>query len=84
MPKYTFENTETGEVAVYDMKIAELDPFKAAHPELRRVFERYPIYIDSRKLMGGFVTDSLFNSRLKEIHKNNYGSQMNVGNIGEV
>lgn len=37
MPRYTFENTETGEVTEHEMRIAELDKFKEDHPELQQL-----------------------------------------------
>ena len=42
MPRYTFENTKTGNIFDEEMKIAELDPFKEANPHLIQVLGGQP------------------------------------------
>jgi hypothetical protein len=37
MPVYTFENINTGDEIVVEMKISELDDFKASNPDLRQL-----------------------------------------------
>ena len=38
MPQYDFKNTETGEVKVWTLKIAEYDQWKNDNPEWERYF----------------------------------------------
>lgn len=70
MPKYTFENTETGEQFEEWMKIAELDEYKASNPHLKQVITGAPSLGDSMRL-GIRKTDDSFNSLLKHIKKGN-------------
>jgi hypothetical protein len=37
MPTYSFKNKETGDIADVKMPMAELDAFKARHPEVEQV-----------------------------------------------
>lgn len=80
MPLYTFENTETGEVADYTIKMANLHQFKADHPELRQVYDAQSSGKLVTSIMGGQGTkpDAGFREVLKKIKKGNPRSRVNT------
>jgi hypothetical protein len=66
MPTYTFKNLQTGEVTEHIMKIAELDQFKADHPELERYICDAPSFGDPVRL-GLIKPDAGFKEVLQKI-----------------
>lgn len=83
LPRYTFLDSNTNEYFEVEMKISEYEEYVKSNPHLIR--EYCPMtFVERRKLMGGFKTDNVFSERLKQIHKNHYGSKMNIGNIVEL
>mgnify|MGYP001033134080 CR=1 FL=1 len=70
MPFYTFRNEDTGEVQELQMKISELDDFKAANPNMKQLITGAPSIGDPHR-MGVSKTPDSFNSLLKHIKKGN-------------
>ena len=60
MPVYAFKNKSTGEVTEHKMRVAELDGFTKAHPELERFFSAETCNIQFKIESGG--------SRLKSMN----------------
>lgn len=75
MPRYNFENINTGEELEVEMKIAELDEFKKNNPELRQVLNKMnmgdPVKLGITKPPSEFQRDVI-----GKIHKNTPGSQI--------
>lgn len=73
MPTYEFRNKETGEVTEHIMRIAELDAFKEANPQLERFISQAPAFA------GDHITikkDTGFKEVLQRIHEKTPGSQL--------
>lgn len=66
MPTYNFRNIETGEETEVIMRIAELDNYKANHPELQQILKSPPKIVSD---IGGVLskTDGGWNDTLKRI-----------------
>jgi hypothetical protein len=75
MPKYTFENTETGEITEVSMRISEREKFIQDNPQLKQVFLSAP----------NITADPLSNNKhrrgfqevLNKIHQRSPGSTLN-------
>jgi hypothetical protein len=75
MPTYNFRNKETGELTEVVMKIAELDNYRAANPQLETIISSPmicdPVRVGARKM------DTGFKEVLQRIHEKTPGSQLN-------
>jgi hypothetical protein len=74
MPTYSFKNINTGEEIEVSMKIADLDAYKEAHPELKQFISRPPSIGDSVRL-GLKKPDSGFRDVLKNVKSHHPGSR---------
>jgi hypothetical protein len=77
MPSYDFYDADAGEYVTLTMKIAELDEFKAAHPNMRQQLSRVNVCDPTRV---GVTTkpDSGFRDLLKDIKGKHYGSEIDT------
>ena len=75
MPTYVFRNKDTGEVTEKIMKIAELDPYREANPNLETIIHA-PMICDPVRV-GARKTDSGFKEVLQKIHEKTPGSELN-------
>lgn len=77
MPVYDFKNKETGEIVTHVMKVSEYDEFKKNNPHLERHITGAPGCSDPVRL--GLVKPADgFKDLLKQIKKNNIGSDINT------
>ncbi len=81
MPIYSFENKKTNKEYDLEMKIAEVEPYLKANPDVQQIFTKMPGFASSWNLSGtsGKAVDRKkgFNEVLKKIHKNTPGSKLN-------
>jgi hypothetical protein len=83
LPNYNFENRKTGKVKIVTMKMAELDDYRKAHPELEQVMG--PLNLSYRITNGGLKNDNTFKNRMKFLKKGSgKGSTIDPGNISEI
>lgn len=68
MPSYVFKNVETGEVSEIEMRISELDQFKADNPNLQTVIGKTSLH--SGQGLTGKKPDPAFRDLLKNMKKN--------------
>lgn len=83
MPVYTFENRNTQKHQTIEMKIAELDVFLKAHPELQQIFLTFPGMV-SPYSVGRLKTDSKFRDRMNLIKTEMPGNKVRTDNLTEV
>jgi hypothetical protein len=62
------------------MTIAERDEFVKDNPQYRQIITNFNMVHD----VGGIKTDNGWKSLLNRIKKNNHGSTINSGNLGEI
>ena len=74
MPTYNFRNINTSEEFEVSMKIADLDAYKEAHPELQQFLTRPPALGDSVRL-GLRKPDDGFRDVLKNVKDHHKGSR---------
>lgn len=74
MPTYNFRNINTGEEFEVSMKIADLDAYKEAHPELQQFLTGAPALGDSVRL-GLRKPDDGFRDVLKNVKDHHKGSR---------
>lgn len=82
MPTYTFLNTETGEYFDLTMSMSQREDYVKNNPSHKQQLSS--IRIGDPVTYGLYKTDNSFSNRLKEIKKNNYGSNIRTGNITEI
>jgi hypothetical protein len=82
MPTYSFKNINTGEEIEVSMKIADLDAYKEAHPELKQFISKPPSIGDSVRL-GLKKPDSGFRDVLKNVKSHHPGSRTIKNNIND-
>ena len=75
MPTYVFRNKETGEQFEKIMRIAELDTFREANPQLETVIQAVA-FGDPTKLSSTRKFDTGFKEVLQRIHEKTPGSQL--------
>ena len=72
MPRYEFDNDQTGEIEAHFVKISELDDFKQTHPHLKQRLSR-PGFADPARI-GVTKNPESFNQLVKNIKKRYHGS----------
>lgn len=75
MPTYTFRNTKTGEQHDKVMRIAELDEYRAANPDLVQIIEKMP---PVNRSSGSNKPDGGFREVLQRIKAANIRSNVNT------
>jgi hypothetical protein len=80
MPFYTFEDRNTQEEITLEMTIAEREEYLKANPDKFQIITNASMVHD----VGGIKTDNGWKSLLNRIKKNNHGSTINSGNLGEI
>jgi hypothetical protein len=79
MPTYTFRNKKTNEVTELVMKMAELDSYREANPDLETIISAPwicdPVRVGARK------PDTGFKEVLQKIHERTPGSTLNQGSV---
>jgi hypothetical protein len=73
--EYTFKHLKTGKIVTYDMKMSELDAFKAKHPELERYIDSPPSYIFDTK-SSITKTDNTWKEVLSKVAEKHPGSPL--------
>lgn len=76
---YTFENINTGEETIVEMRMAELDEFKKNHPELRQIITLATPLVDPVLLGVTKPPQDFQREVLGNIKKNNRGSTIGTG-----
>lgn len=64
MPTYSFKNKETGDIAEVKLPMAELDKFKANHPEVELVI------VSSTDIVSGVAGTRKMDDNFKDLLKN--------------
>lgn len=76
MPTYNFRDKNSGEEFEIQMRISELDQYKADNPHLEQFLTRAPAMTDSVR-MGRTGIDGGFKEVLQKIHEKSPGSVLN-------
>ena len=80
MPFYTFEDKTTKEEITLEMTMTEREEYLKNNPDKIQLITKSAMVHD----LGGIKTDNGWKSMLNRIKKNNYGSTINSGNLGEI
>ncbi len=76
---YTFENINTGEETIVEMKMAELDEFKKNNPHLRQIISLATPLVDPVLLGVKKPPQDFQREVLGQIKRNNRGSTIGTG-----
>lgn len=79
MPSYTFENINTGEEYIIELRMAELDTYKAEHPEARQIIGKATPLVDPVLLGVTKPPQDFQREVLGRIKKGHRGSTIGTG-----